>query len=323
MDAILTDQTLPFLIYLGVGAGVLIAFTALRELLRRAESPGEARSRRMRMIQDGRSLEERLALLKPEAARTGFAALPVVGRLPTELRRAGLSIHPGAFLALSLALSLVTFAVLALRVSLVPAAAVGLALGFGIPFVALRIRIRTLTKTLVSQLPDALDLMSRGLRVGYPLNASIGSVAQQMPDPIGSEFGLIFDQVNYGDDLPEAFQDFADRVDIEDVHYLSSSIGIQHGTGSDLARVIDILARVVRSRIMMRRKIRAISAEGRLTAGFLSIVPVMMFTFTSITSPDYYGGVMNDPLFMPMAAAVTLLTLLNALVMHRLVNFHV
>jgi tight adherence protein B len=165
--------------------------------------------------------------------------------------------------------------------------------------------------------------MARGLRVGHPLNTSIGTVAQEMPDPISSEFGIIFDQVNYGEDLPDAFQDFADRVDIEDVYYLSASIGIQHGTGSDLARVVELLAKVIRSRIMMRRKVKAISAEGRASAAFLSSLPILMFVFTSISAPGYYSGVYDDPLFMPMATAIVVLTIANALILRKLVNFHV
>jgi len=323
LDEFVSEQTILHLIYLGLGVGVLLAITALRSLLNRSETEGEARSRRMRMIRDGRTIEERLALLRPAVEGSAVARLPFVGNLPRQLRRAGLALHPAAFLALCLGLAILTFVVLSLRAHLVLAGIAAVAVGFGLPFTALAIRVRHITRALVAQLPDALELMARGLRVGHPLNTSIGAVAQEMPDPIGSEFGLIYDQVNYGEDLPDAFQDFAERVEIEDVYYLSSSIGIQHGTGSDLARVIEVLARVIRSRIMMRRKIRAISAEGRATATFLSVVPVLMFTFTSITAPAYYGGVMDDPLFVPMAVAVTLLTVLNALIMFRLVNFHV
>jgi tight adherence protein B len=322
-DLLLTDENVLYLIYLGIGLGVMVAFSALLTYVGRGETAGEARSRRMQMIHEGRSIEERLALLKPAATGRGMARMPILGTLPIQLRRAGLSVAPPVFLALCLCLAVLTFAVLVLRVQPFLAAGVALLIGFGVPLVALRIRGQAQTRALTAQLPDALDLMARGLRIGHPLSASINAVAQQMADPIGSEFGLVFDQVNYGDDLPEAFQDFAERVDIEDVYYLSSSIGIQHGTGSDLAKVIEILSKVVRSRAMLRRKIHAISAEGRLTAGFLSVMPVLMFTFTSITAPTYFGGVMDDPLFMPMAVTVVFLTVLNAVVMNRLVNFHV
>ncbi len=322
MQGLISEQTLLYLVYLGIGVGVLLAMTALKALTNRAETATEARSRRMRMIRQGVSLEQRIALLKP-ADQADSSATGPVARLGRLLRKAGLMLSPAAFVGLCLGLSLVVFAALALRLNPVLAAAVAVLPGFGVPLAGVLIRIRRKTDALIAQLPDALDLMARGLRVGHPLNTSIGAVAQEMADPIGSEFGLVFDQINYGDDLPDAFQEFAERVDIEDVHYLSSSIGIQHGTGSDLARVIEVLSKVIRSRIMMRRKIKAISAEGRLTAIFLSCVPVLMFGFTSVSSPNYYGGVMDDPLFLPMAAAVILLTALNALVMHRLVNFHV
>ncbi len=322
MLTITSDQTLLYLVYLGIGVGILLALTALRSLLKAGETTGEARSRRMRLIGQGIGLEQRIALLKPGAGRDGATGGPW-GWLGRRLQRAGLGLPPIGFAASALALSLVIFAALAMRMQPVFAAGLAILPGIGLPLLALQIRIRRKTDAMIMQLPDALELMARGLRVGHPLNTSIGAVAQQMADPIGSEFGLIFDQINYGDDLTDAFQEFAERVDIEDVHYLSSSIGIQHGTGSDLARVIEVLSKVIRSRIMMRRKIGAISAEGRLTAIFLSCVPVLMFVFTSLSSPNYYGGVMDDPLFMPMAATVILLTVLNALIMHRLVNFHV
>ena len=223
-----------------------------------------------------------------------------------------------------LVLALVIFAGLLLTPLMVPAAAtVSVLLGILLPVAVLQMRIDRKTKALIAQLPDALELMARGLRVGHPLNTSIASVAQEMPDPIGSEFGIIFDQINYGDDLPEAFQDFAERMDVEDLHYLSASIGIQHGTGSDLAHVVELLAKVVRSRIMLRKKVKAISAEGRISAIILSCLPLVMFGVTSVMSPNYYAGVYDDPAFVPMATAIVVMTIANALILRKLVNFHV
>lgn len=324
MSDFLTDQNLMFLIYCGVAVGVLVTISALRSFLSKTETMDEVRSRRLRLVRDGHSIEERLALLKPPSSADPSGRLPFMGRLAVLLRRADLTLSPAGFLGLCVALSAISIVPLLLTPLPLPIVALlAVAIGVGIPSVVVRVRAQRKIQRLIGQLPDALELLARGLRVGHPLNTSIGTVAEEMPDPIGSEFGIIFDQVNYGDDLPEAFQDFAERVDIEDVHYLSASIGIQHGTGSDLSRVIEMLARVVRNRIMMRRKIRAISAEGRASAAFLSFVPVAMFTFTSFSSPNYYRGVYDDPLFMPMAGAVIALTVLNALILRKLVNFHV
>jgi tight adherence protein B len=239
------------------------------------------------------------------------------------MRRAGITTTPARFLLLC-ALGAVLLGLLSL--SVVPplqALVVGLLLGYGLPAVIVRSKRQKRIAALMAQLPDALDLMARGLKVGHPLNTSIGAVARDMPDPIGSEFGMIYDQVSYGDDLITAVQDFARRVDMEDVHYLAASIAIQHGTGGDLARVVDLLSKVIRGRIAMRRRIRAISSEGRLSAWFLSALPIAIYGMTSITSPSYYRDVSEDPLFVPMMATVIALVVANALILRKLVNFRI
>ena len=314
---------LVYFLYAGIAVGVLLILGALRGLLSRTETRGEARSRRMRMIAEGSDLAERLAVLKPAPKGGPLSRLPLIGDVPVQLRRAGLRLSAAGFLAICLALSGALLVGLSLFVAPPIALAGGLVLGFAVPLIALRLRVRKQTDTLVAQLPDALDLMARGLRVGHPLNTSIGAVAEEMADPIGSELGIVYDQVNYGDDLPEAIQDFADRVDIEDVHYLAASIAIQHGSGGDLARVLDVLSKTIRGRIAMRRKIRAISSEGRASATFLSFLPFAMFGFTSFNSPNYYGGVSDDPLFMPLAVTVLVLVVANIVILRKLVNFHV
>lgn len=317
------DQILGYFIYAGIALGVLLVLSALRGLLSRSETRTEARSRRMRMIAEGADVAERLAVLKPTPSGGTLTRIAVAGNVPAMLRRSGLRISPAGFVAICVALSAVLLVGLSLFVAPPIAVGAGLLLGFGVPLIALRLRVRKQTEALVAQLPDALDLMARGLRVGHPLNTSIGAAAEEMADPIGSELGIIFDQVNYGENLPDAFQDFADRVDIEDVHYLAASVAIQHGSGGDLARVLDVLSKTIRGRISLRRKIRAISSEGRASATFLSILPFAMFGFTSFNSPNYYGGVSDDPLFMPLAVTVLVLVLANIVILRKLVNFHV
>lgn len=314
-------ETLTYAVYGAAFLGVFIAFTGLAQLLRRGESRSEALSRRMRLMSEGAAAEEILALLKPAPAQGWLMRLPFIAGLPPLLAQAGLRLSAGRFVLL---LFVATVALALLGAAVLPplsALALALVLGVAAPLVLLKSRRDARINTLIQQLPDALDLMARALKVGHPLNASIGTVAAEMPDPIGTEFGLIFDQVSFGDDLTDAFQEFADRVAIEDVQYLAASIAIQHGTGGDLARVISILARVIRDRLAMRRRIKAVSSEGRLTAVFLSFLPVAIFGFTSLSSPGYFGGVSDDPLFVPMVGAILTLTLANFLVLRKLVNF--
>ena len=142
-----------------------------------------------------------------------------------------------------------------------------------------------------------------------------------MADPIGSEFGIIQDQISYGDDIVTAFKDFAIRVDQEDARYLAVSIGIQHGTGGNLGRVLKILSKVIRDRATMRQRIHAISAEGRLSAVILTALPFLIFGSVHASTPSYYSDVSTDPLFMPMAATIVGLVVAQAFILNRLVNF--
>jgi tight adherence protein B len=262
-------------------------------------------------------------VLKPEEKGGPFSRIPFFGSLNKDMRKAGMVMKFGQFLFICAFIVVVATTVASQFLGLWQALIVGPIVGLFLPAAFVKQKRNQRTDALIRQLPDALDLLARGLRVGHPLNTSIGAVAEEMADPIGTEFGLIFDQVSYGDDLADAVAEFSERVDLEDVYYLSASVGIQHGTGGDLARVISVLGQVIRSRIAMRRRIQAISAEGRMTAWFLSALPILIYLSTSVTSPSYYAGVADDPLFIPMASAIVGLTVLNFLVLRKLVNFRI
>jgi len=318
---LLSEFDLTSLAYTGVFVGVLMIFSAVSQLLSRNESLTEARNRRMRMIAAGATTEEPLRLLKPGRDGWRFEGLPFFGSLPTDLRKAGLMIRPGLFIMLAAGGA----AVVALAAStVVPAwlaACIALLLCLVMPTIWVRVLRNRRLAALVAQLPEALDLMSRGLTVGHPLNATIASVATDMKDPVAMEFGIMVDQISYGDDLVDAFLDLAERTDLDDTRYLAVAVAIQHGTGGNLARVLGTLSKVIRDRMAMRRRIKAISAEGRLTSIFLSCLPLVILIATSLTAPGYYYDVSGDPLFKPFAIVVAVLVVANFLVMRRLVNF--
>ena len=318
-----TELWITALTYGGVFLGVLLAFEGVRQILSRNESGSEARNRRMRMIARGAGTEERLRLLKPDSGGGLLSVLPALNRLPLALRQAGIAIPPKAFVLICLAAFMVVSVLAAATVGPVPGLALGLAIGILSPIVVVQQRRRARTELLVRQLPDALDLMARALRVGHPLNTTITSVAHDMPDPIATEFGIMVDQIAFGDTLTDAFNDFAERYDAEDIRYLAVSVGIQHGTGGDLAQILNTLAKVIRDRLSLRKRIRAISAEGRLTSLFLSFLPLLILGTTTITAPGYYWDVSDDPLFRPFAIIVVVLTVTHFLAMRRLVNFHI
>ena len=310
-----------FVVYLGALIGGLLVLEGLRQLFSRRAGAEEAKSKRMQLIAKGATTEQILKVLKPTEKRSFVERLPFVGDLPTVLRQAGVTMAPGAFLATCIAAAVVITVVAFQFMGPLNAVALGLIVGLFLPIIQVRLKRNERLSKLVQQMPDALDLMARGLLVGHPLNTSLTSVANEMPDPIGSEFGIVVDQVSFGDELTEAFRDFADRIDQEDVHYLSTAIAIQHGTGGDLARVLKVLSRTIRDRLTMRRRIQALSAEGRLTAAFLSFIPVLIFVVMQILTPSYYGSIANEPEAIPLGIAIVTLVILNALALRKLVNF--
>ena len=309
-----------WLIFIGVFMGVLLLIEGMRQLSSRRETDAEARSRRMRLIAGGTQLEERLDILLPgDGSQKKFLGLD----LGNMLMAAGLPAQPTVF-GLG-AIALFCLAAMGLVPLVGPLVAVGLSLMLFVllPLMVLSSLHAARLQRISTQLPDALDLMARALKAGHPLSASIGTVAETMPDPIGTEFGIMVDQISYGYELVTAFRKLADRNPNEDFHYLAVSIAIQHGTGGNLGRVLGVLGGVMRGRIMMRRKIKSMSAEGRISAWILSSIPFLMVGLNSIITPSYYGDVVGDPLFMPMALAALALILLNAFVLSRLVNFRI
>ena len=173
------------------------------------------------------------------------------------------------------------------------------------------------------QLPDALDVIVRGVRVGYPLSVALRLVAREMPDPVGPEFAMAADEIAFGQDIKTAMDHLYRRVGQEDLFFLVVAITVQSQTGGNVAEVLSRLAQLMRNRTKVHLKIRALSAEGRVSAKFLSAMPLILFVVVCLVSPTYFADVRHSPFLMPaLVYALTSLVLGNFL-MYRLVNFKV
>ncbi len=312
-----------FVLALLVFLGALIAFEGVRQFLKRGENREEAVNRRIKMLQGGKSTEDVLDLLKPAEAKPLLRSFPIAGDLPAALKAARLNMVPEMFLLGCFSAFLISAIGGSMVTSPLKAVAISALVFLLLPLMYVGRVLREQKAKLIKQLPDALDLMARGLKVGHPLNATVRSVAEEMPDPIGSEFGLVVDQVAYGDEFTTAIRAMAERVEEEDVQYLSVALTMQHGTGGDLAGILRTLARVIRARMSLRRKIKAISAEGRLTAMILSCIPLLIAAFMTIMVPSYYGTVVDEPSFWPAMSVIALAVVANALILMKLVNFRI
>lgn len=159
-----------------------------------------------------------------------------------------------------------------------------------IPLLVLRRMRKKRHKIFGVQLPEAIDLMTRGLRAGHPVPVALMMVGREMPDPIGTEFGLVADEVTYGADMVTALTNMWDRVGQEDLPLFITAVSIQTTTGGNLREILDGLSKVIRERGKLRRKIRAISSEGRMSAYILTAVPCLLMGVLLIFMPDYYGS---------------------------------
>lgn len=160
-----------------------------------------------------------------------------------------------------------------------------------IPFIYLRMRRSRKMNSFGRQLPEAIDLITRSLKAGHPVPVAISMVSREMADPIGSEFGMIADEITYGSDLVTALMSMYERVGHPDLPLLVSSVSIQSATGGNLREILDSLSKVIRDRQKMKAKVKAISAEGRYSAIFLTAMPIILLAALLTLIPSYYEGI--------------------------------
>ena len=144
------------------------------------------------------------------------------------------------------------------------------------------------------QLPDAIDMIKRALRAGHPFNGAIKLVSEEMDDPVAAEFGTTFADINYGNDARRALMGLLRRVPSVTVMALITSVLVQRETGGNLAEILERIAAVVRGRFKLQRKVKTLSAEGRLSAWILALVPLVLFAVIWVTSPDYLPMLLED-----------------------------
>jgi tight adherence protein B len=207
--------------------------------------------------------------------------------------------------------------------SLLTAALGGLLGGAGLVyFVVMRMRASRQRK-LEAQLPEAIDILVRSLKAGHPFVAAIRLVRRELPDPIGSEFGILADEMTYGLDLESAMNNLAARVGQEDLTLVVIATSVQASAGGNLAEILAGISQLVRERLKMRLKIKAMSAEGRFSGLMLTILPFALFGVLWIIAPSFYGEVWDQPVVMPVLLLAALWLVVGNVVMHRMVRFRI
>lgn len=333
----MTAEIIRIFLLLGVFAAVFLVVQVVGTSVAKNRSYRGAVNKRLQMISSGQDREVVIGQLIKNRP-SGLPDLPTLLAGPAErLQRtifmANISLTLGQ-LVLFMALAFIGIFFLLM----LGTASVGYGLGFGTIFVvalfsfALAIAIplmiisriaQSRRKKMEHQFPIALDIFVRALRSGHPIASAIDLLTHEMEDPIGSEFGLISDEVAYGADLVTALEQMADRWELEDMKMFVVSLSIQSQTGGNLAEILDNISKVIRDRHQMFLKVKALSSEGRMTGWMLTVLPVVAFLSIFMVTPQYYLDNAEDPIFMYGAIGLVIMYIMGVYIIRRLVDLKV
>jgi len=273
--------------------------------------------------QDFASLLREKALKELSAPERTLETLPGMARLARIIEQSGRStpahrvVALSAILAAGGALAIWSFTRDPLWAGL---GALG---AFSVPFIKImRDRTQRLAKV-DEQMPEALDVIKRALKAGHPFMQSLKLVAEDMEDPIAREFDLVFSEINYGGDLRRAMLGMLERVPSVSVMSLITAVLVQKETGGNLAETFERISVVIRGRFKLARRVRTLSAEGRLSAWILALIPLVLIGAMSYTSPNYLPLLFKDPMGKNLVAGAVALGMVGILWIRRVIRIQV
>lgn len=237
--------------------------------------------------------------------------------------QADTSLKPAQFVAISGALGCAAMAsstYAGLNVSLAPVAA---ACAASLPLFWLMFKRKQRLKRFATQLPDALELMSRALRAGHSLAAGFNLVQSEMSLPISREFGRVAEENNLGIPFEEALNSLTDRVPNMDLRFFATAVILQRQTGGDLAEILDKIGYLVRERFKIWGQVQALTGEGRMSGAVLLGLPPVLFMAVYRLNPEYVTVLFTDPMGKQMLAGAIGLQVLGALVIKKIINIKV
>ncbi|MEM8947834.1 MAG: type II secretion system F family protein [Pseudomonadota bacterium] len=251
--------------------------------------------------------------------------LPNVGLLRQRLERSGWPLKIGDYLLICAGLCLLTTTVLWLifDYSILINLLAGFVVGFGFPHVIVGRQIAKRTKKFSSLLPEALDLIVRGVRSGLPVSETMKTIAEEIAYPVGFEFQRISDQMRIGVSMEEAMWTTAKRLQIPEFNFLVISMSIQQETGGNLAEILENLSHMVRRREQMRLKVKAMSSEARASAMIIGSLPFIMCALISFINPNYMSTLFTDPRGWIMIAIGLTSLLVGIFIMAKMVRFEI
>ena len=283
-------------------------------------------NRRLEMLNKGGRREEVLDQLRKEMRQHMNAkSIPLYSILAAKAQKAAIAFSPQQLLMVMGGLSVVAFVGLSVGTETEPPVRVALsiAIGVGAVFFWVSSKANKRMALIEEQLPDAVELMVRSLKVGHPFASAVQIVTKEVKDPLGTEFGVIADESAYGRDVGEALKEMAERLDMQDMRFLAVAVTIQQQAGGNLAEILAGLAKVIRARFRLFRRVKAITAEAKWSGKFLSAFPLVALVVINLGDPQYYDEVRETDVFIPACIAVGMFLGVNLFVMRMLTNIKV
>jgi len=283
-------------------------------------------NRRLELLEKGAGREQVLEQLRKEMTQhIKSKSIPIYSILAAKAQKANIAFSPSQIIMIMAGLSAMAFVGLTVGTATeAPVrAAVSLAMGIGGVYIWIDKKAKKRMSLIEEQLPDAVELMVRSLRVGHPFSSAVAIVAKEVPDPLGTEMGMIADEAAYGRDMSDSLKALAERMDMQDLRFLSVAVTIQQQAGGNLAEILDGLAKVIRARFRLFRRVKAITAEAKWSGMFLSGFPLLALVAIQVIQPNYYDDVKNTSVFIPACLVVAGFLVANVFVMRALVNIKV
>ncbi len=270
--------------------------------------------KRVKNIQAAYKTEEteNISLLKATPETYFKSKLPKIEGLKEWLQHAGLDIKPAIFVITSIfvGIGFGFFFLIILHANFLIAILLGVISAFFIPWSLIALLTSQRKKQFLEEFPIALDIVRRALRAGHSIDRAIGMVVEQLAGPVGIAFKQMVDQLQIGQTFDDVLAEMSNRIGIDDFRMLAIVIVLQRETGGSLAEAIDNFAKIIRARQMLRKKVKALTAEVRVTSMILTAIPFVIFGAVYVTTPTYF-----NPLFYSDKGQILLLCGILMLIM--------
>jgi tight adherence protein B len=283
-------------------------------------------NRRLDLLEKGSGREQVLEQLRKEMTQhIQSKGIPIYSILASKAQKANIAFSPSQLIIIMIVLAGIAFVGLTVGTDTDAAIRllVSIAMGVGGVYVWIDKKAKKRMGMIEEQLPDAVELMVRSLRVGHPFSSAVAIVAKEVPDPLGTEMGVISDEAAYGRDMGESLKAMAERMDMQDMRFLAVAVNIQQQAGGNLAEILDGLAKVIRARFKLFRRVKAITAEAKWSGMFLSGFPLVALVAINVIQPNYYDEVKETAVFVPACLVVAGFLIVNIFVMRSLVDIKV